>query len=97
MASLQAAVDSALGYPVYGVDAATGQPILPAQGQDPATVHGVTLHYSGVIVNPGNAQLAAYEYDPTNSAAVAVWVAANPGKAADVADLDATWFPDVHA
>ena len=91
---LSAYVDGVLDYPHYGIDLAIGSQILPAQGQDPATVVGVTLHYAVPIVNAADTTQAAYWVDSGNNGAVSVWLTANPSVSlADVQTLDSSWYP----
>lgn len=60
---LAATIDTALGFPKFGIDAETGEPVLPAPGQDPATVPGVSLRWAAVIPKHDDPSLGAYRYD----------------------------------
>lgn len=82
-------IDAALGFPKYGVNAETGEPVLPAPGQDPATVPGVSLRWASVINKHDDPSLGAYQYDDAT------------GPHLDAAgftpvDLPEDWFPPMN-
>lgn len=83
---LAATIDAALGFPKFGIDAETGEPVLPAPGQDPATVPGVSLRWAAVITKHDDPTLGAYQYDEATSKYL---------DAAGLApvDLPDDWFP----
>jgi hypothetical protein len=60
-------VDAALGFPIWGTDADTGELILPTPGQDPATVRGVSLHWAQPIPKHDDPTQSAYPYDATSA------------------------------
>lgn len=81
-------VDLALGYPKFGVDAATGQPILPEPGQPIETVRGVTLSWTEIISHPSDPSQAAYPYDAVTGQVL-------NGMGLVPVELGPEWFPSL--
>ena len=88
--SIKTHVDTALGYPKFGVDAETGEPILPAPGQPIETVRGVSLCWADALVHPTDPNLAAYQYDAKTGPILSVFV-----PHLEAIELGTDWFPEL--
>lgn len=101
-------LDAAMGYPKLGVNADTGETVLPPPGRPNAEAYGVTLEHADIRTHPSLAGMRAWLVDDVSRPYVAAIlqairnrVLAGTADATELAidglpvegDIDASWEP----